>query len=153
SGLGAHLHRVRDLRREAGRVPRGRGGRRRGSHGVEGDVDLPARAARPVTARGAAGRARPATRLLLATSMFLVAAVCAAPLAWPVGPFQPLSGSPPAPEAERSSRRVSGAPAGAPAAPVLSLRRVPAFLAGLAAGPRLQDEIHRVLADARLDPT
>ena len=85
--------------------------------------------------------------------MFLVAAVCAALLAWPVGPFQPLSGSPPAPEAERSSRRVSGAPAGAPAAPVLSLRRVPAFLAGLAAGHRLQDEIDRVLADARLDTT
>jgi D-alanyl-D-alanine carboxypeptidase/D-alanyl-D-alanine-endopeptidase (penicillin-binding protein 4) len=91
-----------------------------------------------MTGRGAAKRSA------LAGSMFLVAAVCAALLAWPLGPFRPLSGD---------DRRVADAPAAGPAAPVLSLRRAPAFLAGLAAGHRLQDDIDRVLAGARLDTT
>ena len=75
-------------------------------------------------------------------SMFLVAAVCAALLAWPVGPFRPLSDD-----------RVAAEPAGAPVTPVLSLRRAPAFLAWVAAGHRLRDDIDRVLADARHDAT
>ena len=75
-------------------------------------------------------------------SMLLVAAVCAALLAWPVGPFRPLSDD-----------RVAAEAAGAPVTPVLSLRRAPAFLAWVAAGHRLRDDIDRVLADARLDAT
>ena len=78
--------------------------------------------------------------------MFVVAAVCASLLAWPVGPFRPLSGD---------DRAAAEVPAGRPGpdAPVLSLRRAPAFLAGLAAGRRLHDDIDRMLADARLDTT
>ena len=96
-----------------------------------------------MTARGAARRARPRARSALATSLFLVAAVCAALLAWPVGPFRPLSGT----------ARAADAPAAGRATPVLSLRRAPAFLARLAAGHRLHDGIDRVLADARLATT
>jgi D-alanyl-D-alanine carboxypeptidase/D-alanyl-D-alanine-endopeptidase (penicillin-binding protein 4) len=75
-------------------------------------------------------------------SMFLVAAVCAALFLWPVGPFRPLS----------DDRAATEAP-GAPSTPVLSLRRAPAFLAWVAAGHRLRDDIDRALADARLDAT
>jgi len=84
-----------------------------------------------------AGRALP-------TSMFVVAAVCAGLLAWPIGPFDPVSGA-------TGGRGAVEAPRAAPMTPVLSLRRLPVFLGGLAAGRRLQDDVDRAFADAGLD--
>ena len=79
-------------------------------------------------------------------SMFVVAGVCAGLLAWPMGPFDPRSGA-----TRRRGAVETQAPA--PITQVLSLRRLPVFLAGLAAGRRLQDDIDRAFADAGLDAT
>ena len=86
-----------------------------------------------------AGRALPG-------AMFLVAALCAGVLAWPAGSSDPL----------RGGTRARGAVdplAPAAATPVLSLRRVPAFLAGLAAGRRLHDDIDRAFVGAGFSAT